>query len=220
MNNFKVPPISLVEQHPQHIVAFPAHLVDDRVDGWSDYKPLSTDLIFACRGHLESNTNYRQLMPVFILVQNRKIWCYVRGKASGEAKLHGKIAAAVGGHWDLADIVINPDSTIDYEKSIRIAGDREVREEIGLSDSDILKITTLPRLYASDANPVDRLHACVVTVYELQPDVIVEAKEAALEPIGFMDIHDLRELIAKTDQVVEDWTRMAYNVCRELKLID
>lgn len=206
-------------KHPQHIVAFPAHLVNDRVNGWSDYQPKGTDLVMACREHLEKDYSYRQLLPVFILVQNRKIWCYTRGRNGGEAKLHGKVAAAIGGHWDLADIVINPDSTIDFESSIQVAGDREVREEIGLNDFDILKVTVIDRLYASDANPVDRLHACIVTVYELNPDAVVSAKEADLEPIGFMSQGDITWGVTG-GRDIEDWTHMAISVCRYLDLID
>ncbi len=188
-------------KHPQHIIGVKSSLFDHRENGFSDYEIQGGDIIIAQREMLENDANFRQILPVCVFVNNGKVWAYQRTEASGEKNLHGKIAVAVGGHWDLEDIVSN-DSVIDLPASFEKAMSREIEEEVTLT-SNIAKIEKLEKFICADDTFVDRHHVAVIHICELDGEGI-SANEEQLKELGFIAPQELLD----GDYNNEVWTRM------------
>ncbi len=188
-------------KHPQHIICVKASLFGQRENGFSDYEIQGGDIIIAQREMLENDANFRQVQPECVFVNNGKVWAYQRTEAGGEESLHGKIAVAVGGHWDLEDVVSN-DSVIDLPASFEKAMSREIEEEVTLT-SNIVKIEKLEKLICADDTFVDRHHVAVVHICELDGEGI-SANEEQLKELGFIDPQELLD----GDYNNEVWTRM------------
>ena len=130
-----------------------------------------------------------------------KIWAYERTPKGGESRLHGKVANLVGGHWDMADLVLD-NGVIDLELSLKNASEREIAEELNLTSS-VIKTTVLDKVICADDTPVDRLHIAMVSVHELDGDGI-DSAEDELKTIGFLSPE---ELLAG-DYNIETWARL------------
>ena len=202
-------------KHPQHIVAIPADLVSNRVNGWSVTDIKGTDLIIGCRHHLEDNEAYRQVIPVTVLVKGKSIWCYYRGNSGGEARLYGKLACALGGHWDLKDLSVNSDSVIDYDNSINNAALRELSEEITIT-GEVMRAHAYKKLLAVDDTPVDRVHVAVITFFFMSEDSTVTPKEDDLIEEGWIDINEC----AINYDNRETWTDYIFDALDELHVSD
>ena len=188
-------------EHPQPIVCVKSALFDKRKNGFSDYEIQGGDIIIAQRELLEKDDTYRQVLPECVFVHNGKVWAYERTEAGGEANLHGKTAVAVGGHWDLEDLVSN-NSVIDLAASFEKAMNREIEEEVSLT-SNIIKKRKLEKVICADDTFVDRHHVAVIYICELDGEGI-SANEDQLKELGFIDPQELLD----GDYNNEVWTRM------------
>lgn len=211
--SFPIKPIT----QPQHIVAMPSSLLEHRVKGWCDYTIKGTDLVIACREHLETNPAYRQVLPITAFVKNVggnnsdaewAVFCYLRGNGGGEARLHGKVATAVGGHWDLADIIFDNKSVIHYDASIVKGVEREMEEEV-LVTSNYKQVVTYPKLLCADDVAVDRVHVAQITFVILDADATIETREPdQLTPLGFFTSQEVYQQFNQT----ETWTDYIFDV--------
>lgn len=188
-------------KHPQHIICVKSALFEQRENGFSDYKIQRGDIIIAQREMLEEDDSYRQILPVCVFVYEGKVWAYQRTEAGGENRLHNKIAVAVGGHWDLEDLVSN-NSVIDLPASFEKAMNREIGEEISLT-SNIVNKRKLEKVICADDTFVDRHHVAVIHICELDGEGI-SANEDQLKELGFIDPQELLD----GDYNNEVWTRM------------
>lgn len=190
-----------MKKHQEHIVCVKSEKVAHRKNGFVDYQLNNEDLMLGQRFSLERDDDFRQLLPISIFTYQGKVWAYERTSKGGESRLHNKIAVAVGGHWDLEDLVVE-NSIIDLEKSLHKATARELEEEIVLS-SNIVKTYELSKKICADDTEVDRVHMAVVYVHELDGEGI-ESAEEQLKAVGF--VHP-RELLS-SDYNLEAWARI------------
>jgi predicted NUDIX family phosphoesterase len=192
------------KKHSEHIVCIKSSHVKGRANGFVDYDLQAGHIMLGRRAELEKDDDFRQLLPIAVFLHNKKIWVYRRATSGGESRLFLKLACATGGHWDFADLVVDPSapSVIDIEASIRIALERELREEINLT-STIVSHRILKKALCADDTEVDRLHMAIVNIYELDGEGIT-ANEEALEALGFIDP---QELLDNPDYELEAWTK-------------
>ncbi|BCE02845.1 NUDIX domain-containing protein [Marinicellulosiphila megalodicopiae] len=177
-----------MSKHQEHIVCIKSEKVKHREYGFVDYELKNSDLMLGQRAALENDDEFRQLLPVSIFTHKGKVWAYERTSKGGESRLHNKIAVAVGGHWDLADLVIK-DSVIDLKTSLTQTMARELEEEINLT-SKIVNTIELEKKVCSDETEVDRHHIAVVYVHELDGKGI-ESSEDQLKTVGFVSPEEL-----------------------------
>ena len=196
-----------MKKHKEHIVCIKSEKVEHRENGFVDYKLNNQDLMLGQRFVLESDEDFRQLLPISIFTHNGKVWAYERTSKGGEKRLHNKIAVAVGGHWDLEDLVVE-NSIIDLEASLSKATARELEEEVKLSSS-IIKSYELDKKICADDTEVDRVHMAVVYVHELDGEGI-ESAEEQLKTVGFMTPNEL----LSGDYNLEAWARI---ICKMLE---
>ncbi|OUV23557.1 MAG: hypothetical protein CBC55_00790 [Gammaproteobacteria bacterium TMED95] len=188
-------------KHQEHIVCIKAEKVCNRKNGFVDYKLKNEDLMLGQRASLERDEDFRQLLPISIFLHDGKVWAYERTSKGNEERLFNKVAVAVGGHWDLADLVTS-NSVIDLEASLKKATERELEEEIKLS-STIVESYELERKICADDTEVDKVHMAVVYVHKLDGDGI-ESAEDQLKTLGFISPQEL----LSGDYNLEAWARI------------
>ena len=177
-----------MKKHQEHIVCVKSEKVAHRKNGFVDYQLNNEDLMLGQRFSLERDEDFRQLLPISIFTYQGKVWAYERTSKGGESRLHNKIAVAVGGHWDLEDLVVE-NSIIDLEASLAIATARELEEEVKLTSS-ITNSYELDKKICADDTEVDRVHMAVVYVHELDGEGI-ESVEEQLKSVGFVSPKEL-----------------------------
>ena len=199
-----------MKKHQEHIVCIKASKVKHRELGFVDYRLSLQDLMLGQRTVLENDDDFRQVLPISIFTHNGKVWAYERTPKGGETRLHNKIAVAVGGHWDIADIIVE-NGIIDLEKSLRTAIDRELTEEVRLKSS-IKETTVLSKMICADDTEVDRVHLGMVYIHELDGEEI-ESAEDQLKTIGFLSPEEL--LSGKYN--AEVWAKLICQILIEQK---
>lgn len=191
-------------KHQEHIVCIKSDKVTSRKDGLVSYDLQLKDLMLGQRAVLEQDLDFRQVLPVSVFLYKGAIWAYERTKKGGESRLHNKIAVAVGGHWDLADLHIT-EGLIDLEKSLEAAINRELDEEISLS-SKIIRTYKLPQMICADDTDVDKVHLGIVWIHELDGDGIASAEDQ-LEAIGFVS----PQRLVSGEFNIENWAKIICN---------
>jgi predicted NUDIX family phosphoesterase len=112
------------------------------------------------RPALEEDRDFVQPIPYILLRKGGKVLAYRRGEAGGEGRLHGKVSVGIGGHVDAADARYDQDSVIDMVKTMSVAAQREVAEEIGLMPfAGAFKWT---HVISVNDTPVDEVHIGLV----------------------------------------------------------
>ena len=194
-------------KHGEMIVCIPADCVQGRSHGLVDYVLKPADVMLGQRAMLEKNENFRQVIPVNIFTHEGKVWSYRRTPSGGESRLHGAITPCIGGHFDAEDVVM-VDNIVNVQESFDKASARELKEEVSIG-SKVLHSYQLPQAICCDDTAVDRVHIAIVTVHELDGEIIT-SNEDQLEDLGFMTP---QELIDTSEGTVESWA--AY-VCKIL----
>lgn len=188
-------------KHQEHIVCIKSSKFKNREHGFVDYKLTIQDLMLGQRAMLEQDDEFRQVLPISIFTHKGKVWAYERTSKGGEDRLHNKVAVAVGGHWDMADLAL-VDGVIDLEKSIETAMARELEEEVKLTSS-VVKSYKLDKMVCADDTEVDRLHIAMIHVHELDGEGL-DSAEDQLKTIGFIDPQELLD----GDYNIEVWARI------------
>ncbi len=160
----------------------------------------SDQLSFQPRSQMETDPDYKQLIPYVLLEWTEngvtKLFTYTRGGGGGEARLHAKRSVGIGGHISRQDAAGGSDP---YATGMH----RELGEEIQLQSGYTERIEGL--IY-DPSNDVGKVHLGVVHRFVLQrPDV--KSNEAELAEGGFVSIAQLR---AEIDRL-ETWSQLAIN---------
>jgi predicted NUDIX family phosphoesterase len=193
-----------MSKHQEHIVCIKSSLVSDRQDGFVEYELKASDLMLGQRAVLEFDPDFRQVLPISVFTHQGKVWAYERTSKGGETRLHNKIAVAVGGHWDLDDLVIE-EGCINLEVSLQQAIDRELREEVKIS-SGIISTRQLAQKICADDTEVDKVHLGIVWVHELDGEGVASAEDQ-LKGIGFVS----PEALLSDEYNSEGWAKI---ICR------
>ena len=141
----------------------------------------------------EQDPSYKQLIPYCIFRHGDDIFCYTRGTAQGEARLHAKRSIGVGGHI----------STVDRDSSAEpyAAGmQRELDEEIEISTTYSSRMLGLLN---DDLTEVGKVHLGVVHIFELNAPQVAP-REKSMIKAGFVP---LAQLVQEKDQF-ETWSQI------------
>jgi len=145
------------------------------------------------RNLAEDDPSFKQLIPYCIFRHGDDIFCYTRGTAQGEARLHAKRSIGVGGHI----------STLDRDSSQEpyVAGmQRELDEEIEISAT---YTTRMLGLLNDDLTEVGKVHLGVVHIFELNAPQVAP-REKSMIKAGFLP---LSQLVQERDQF-ETWSQI------------
>lgn len=188
-------------KHQEHIVCIKANKVAHHSNGTVEYNLELKDLMLGQRSILEYDTDFRQVLPISVFLFNGSIWAYERTKHGGEDRLHSKVAVAVGGHWDMADMIIKH-GVIDLPASLENAIKRELEEEVNIT-AKIIKTYKLPRMVCANDTEVDKVHLGMVWVHELDGPGLNSAEDQ-LRTIGFVQPAEL----LNGEYNTETWARI------------
>jgi predicted NUDIX family phosphoesterase len=135
------------------------------------YTPLlfrSEHFQFLPRSKAETDPAFKQLIPYVVLRHGDDVFCYRRGKAGGEQRLHALRSIGVGGHIGKADIA---DNDLSYRRAML----RELEEEIDLRCKYQERCLGIIN---DDSTPVGQVHLGIVHLFHLEGRVISPREDA------------------------------------------
>lgn len=192
----------------QHIICISNQSVTEQLSGEGFIK--NNDNIFALsqlwigpRPHLEQDENFKQIIPYVILSHQGKIAVYQRTQTGGESRLHNLHSIGFGGHIDAFDLAYNADGSIDLKQTIEISAQREIDEELVISN--VMSKTQLGYIL-DNTNPVGRVHIGVVERWELATAEIC-SNEAEIKILGLFELDELQQMCHK----MENWSEHIIN---------
>jgi predicted NUDIX family phosphoesterase len=171
------------------------------------------------RAHLETNNNYRQLLPYVILrykdaTGTYRYFTYKRKDGVGEQKLVGKYSLGFGGHVDLPDVCVGEDGIPNLADTLNLSTGREIVEELvyvkedgtdgeeyDLNEQLLSRTTGL--FVKADTDPEDK-HLGIIIVIDVKPETILRCREEELEMVGGMTVAELLE----SDFEIEAWSKL------------
>ncbi|MGC9329984.1 MAG: NUDIX domain-containing protein [Candidatus Hinthialibacter sp.] len=155
----------------------------------ADDSPLETWIkasAFKPRPIMESDPNYKQLIPYILLRCGDQVFRYWRTKRAGESRLHHLYSVGVGGHIDQRDDnLFTPSNELLLEAAMR-----ELKEEIELDKTPELRHIGYIN---DDENEVGQVHFGVVYEAWLEhPDA--QTRESALARGEWKPRNDLQDV--------------------------
>jgi predicted NUDIX family phosphoesterase len=148
---------------------------------------------FVPRPAAEQDDSLKQLIPYFLITHGDRIWCYVRGKKSGEERLVAKASIGIGGH------INNLDENL-FEDVYTRAAERELEEEVSVEKPYTQRVVALLN---DDATPVGRVHLGVIHVLRAPSDRVVK-REGVITESGFRTRDELRAMYDR----METWSQI------------
>jgi len=151
---------------------------------------------FVPRSSAETDESLKQIIPYFIVCHGGRVWCYVRGRKSGEGRLVAKASIGIGGHINHLDANL-------FEDIYSRAATRELEEEIRLPAGYTQRIAALLN---DDSNGVGRVHLGIVHVLRTPSDR-VERNESVITEAAFRtvaELHAMRDRMETWSQICVD----------------
>ena len=143
---------------------------------------------FMNRSEVETNPDYKQLIPYVIMSYEGKYLSYVRGKRAGETRLVGNRSIGIGGHINPADDM--PLFSTNFYETYLAAVDREVAEEVSVETTHTNHIVALLN---DESNEVGSVHLGIVHYWALDgPNV--NKREQMITQMAFMSSAELGEV--------------------------
>lgn len=184
-------------------------------------------LMMGCRELLESNVDYRQILPYLMLYKKNAegkiaFFVYRRCKGIGEERLLGKASVGIGGHIDGKDVVFSEGSEVVFDQTISKNALREASEEVTFFDGDGNHLANLDinigcnGVICDSQDAVGLVHLGILLSAEVPADVEIKCREAELEAIGFMTIDEILEAGMESD--LENWSAMALGYMRAIEM--
>jgi predicted NUDIX family phosphoesterase len=156
---------------------------------------------FVPRHKAEEDDSLKQLIPYFIICHADRVWCYTRGKRSGEGRLVAKVSIGIGGHINNEDLDL-------IENIYDRAAIRELEEEVAVPPGYAHHIAALLN---DDSTPVGRVHLGVVHVLRTA-SADVRKNEQAITEASFRTLEELRSLRDR----METWSQICFDRIDEL----
>lgn len=185
----------------EHIVAVFADKLNESFNGLAVNNITSDMIVIAQRELLESNEQFRQIIPYAINVVGNKIFTYRRTSKGGENKLHDKYSIGVGGHIDLPDVLVNDEQEISVSDTCYNSLARELDEELDRGQATLESYQTLEKLIVLSDTPVDRVHVGLVVVNFWSHDTL-KSNEDCLDFVGMKTIDELEQM-----EGLEPWSK-------------
>lgn len=159
---------------------------------------------FLQRKEVETNSNYKQLIPYIIITFQNKILYYVRGKGVGEERLKSLGSIGIGGHINYySDFSLFKTDREAYFSAVK----REAFEEIEINsdfDSEIIGVLN------DDSNLVGKVHFGVIHHWKLDKSEVYK-KEKEITKISFKTIDEIR----KKFNTLEQWSKLCFQFISE-----
>jgi predicted NUDIX family phosphoesterase len=186
----------------EEVLVFPAILLDQLgpfagFTGDVDrYLPSILDpahLSYLPRSLAEDDPTHKQLIPYVVLRCQDQVFCYARGRAGGESRLHDRLSLGVGGHICRED---GDRGLVAYETGFA----RELAEEVHIDAASTSRVAGL--LY-DPTTPVGRVHVGVVHLFELTSPT-VRAVDPSLADGRFWTLAEIRSASGR----LENWSAL------------
>lgn len=152
---------------------------------------------FVPRFKAEQDESLKQLIPYFLICHDDRIWCYVRGKKSGEERLVAKGSIGIGGHINHEDLDLL--ETDIYGR----AAVRELEEEVVVPKGYTHKVVALLN---DDLTPVGRVHLGVIHILR-SPSQEVRKREGMITESGFKTRDELKAMYDR----LETWSQICFD---------
>lgn len=217
-----------------HILALRAKTL--AIDLAFGVRPMTPDLLerilaaeawIAPRPYLEGDATFLQIIPYVVVRDGSRVLSYRRGAASGETRLAGKDSIGLGGHVDVADVVVEdrtivekgetiPTGRIDIMRTVLVAACRELDEEAGIIITDKMltddpDILTWSHVIQADEQETDKVHIGLVATLHVERIGTLDPThfESIIENAVFAEIADLAAgRTPSGDFMPETWTRL------------
>jgi len=159
------------------------------------------------RAFCETDRSTLQLLPYIVLKsEDQKIFCYHRGDAGAEDRLHGKLSIGLGGHVD-----ISPEGDSSLYEVLIDETEREFAEETGILANPILgghSVFKFTDFLVDFNDDVGSVHLGLLTSYWASDSeiAIMREEKGIVEKGSFMTLAELRapEVHAR----LENWSRV------------
>jgi len=162
---------------------------------------------FMNRSEVETNPDYKQLIPYVIMSYDGKYLSYVRGKRAGETRLVGNRSIGIGGHINPTDDM--PLFNTDFYETYLAAVDREVAEEVSVETKHSNRIVALLN---DESNEVGSVHLGIVHYWALdEPNV--SKREQMITQMAFMTPAELQEV----RDSLETWSGLCVDHLAEME---
>ncbi len=163
------------------------------------------------RAHCETDESTLQLIP-YITLRNpvcNEVFCYYRGEAGGEARLHGALSIGLGGHVDMAPTAYG---SLALRLLLDFEGKRELLEEASVDYSQDLVFTDL---LCNPTDAVGRVHIGLFAVVDVTSKQIRDMKTevGVVERGEWMSTDMLRS--PDVYSRLEPWSKVALSVLRD-----
>lgn len=159
------------------------------------------------RSVCETDESLLQFIPYIVLYDKRgKIFCYERGTAGGEDRLHSRLSIGLGGHVDGLPL---PGC---LKELLLEEGERELLEEVGVTGA-LERFTGLIYTGAT-GNAVDKVHLGLLAHCELTTDEPLNTEVGIVEKGRFLTLTEL--LLPETFERLELWSQVVVNRLREM----
>ncbi len=159
------------------------------------------------RAICETDRATLQLLPYIVVKsEDQKIFCYHRGGAGAEDRLHSKLSIGLGGHVDIA-----PQENSTLWGVLQDEAERELAEETGIEvdhndDFDGFEFT---HFLVDHNDDVGSVHLGLLTSYTFTDSEVaaMREEEGMVEKGSFMTLEELRapEVYSR----LENWSRAA-----------
>jgi predicted NUDIX family phosphoesterase len=150
------------------------------------------------RSTVETDENYKQVIPYALLKYGETYFYYMRSKKVSEERLRLNFSLGVGGHVNAYDFVPDLRNYLDILVNAR---DREILEEF---DCRLKPGANIAGLINDNSTAVGRVHLGVVYECELLNDAVTPRETANFERYGFASIDELR----RREDSFENWSRI------------
>ncbi|MBN1817893.1 MAG: NUDIX domain-containing protein [Sedimentisphaerales bacterium] len=156
------------------------------------------------RCQVETDPNFKQIIPYVLMTCDGEYLSYVRGKRAGETRLVGNRSIGIGGHINPADDMSLFDPYETYLNAVR----REVEEEVDVETKHTDRVIALLN---DDTNEVGQVHLGIVHLWTLdEPNVI--RREQMITQLSFMTLEEL----AQVRDSMETWSQLCLEGLEEM----
>jgi len=187
-----------MNKNDEMILAVPALSLLNMVSPEGAEKEINRYGVFKQRGPLETNEEYKQIIPYVVLTHKKHYLRYRRPAAGGEGRLHGMYSLGFGGH-------VSSEDTESYGEKfdgVLKAAMREVLEELSVSTtSDDFKFAS--GIYCPE-DAVGRVHYGLGFTCELSDSQVKAIRQSdEVELLGWLTKEEL-QICASS---LEKWSR-------------
>src|SRR5262245_7387101 len=169
------------------------HGLSLEVDKYLPVVTASSRLVYLNRSDAEQDKRYKQLIPYVLVICNRKILRYRRGRGGQEKRLHDLYSVGVGGHISEDDAGLFS-KNVGYHDAMR----RELMEEVAVEGANEAAVAVIN----DDSTEVGYVHFGVVHVMYVPSEIVAGRRSGIVAPEFIPIVAAVSDL-----SVYESWSR-------------